>query len=133
MLNEPLEQYKQMYSETLQAFLDLHNYHYEFLEFKRLRRKPGKKLRNQLRKLKQLYFDMIKVCLEAEKIQREISPPVLGAPRKPVTKKPRKEDRSRTLGRPRKAVTKKPRRPYIPVSQRRALEQTIITKEDTNE
>jgi 2-iminoacetate synthase ThiH len=132
MLNEPLEQYKKMYSETLQAFLDLHNYHYEFLEFKRLRRTPGKKLRNHLRKLKNLYYDMIKVCAAAEKLQREIAPPPLGAPKKPVTKRPRKEDRSRTLGRPRKAVTKKPRRPYTPVSQRQ-LEQTNITKEDKNE
>jgi hypothetical protein len=131
MLNEPLEQYKKLYSETLQAFLDLHNYHYEFLEFKRLRKHPGKKLRNHLRKLKNLYFDMIKLCSAAEKLQREIAPPPLGAPRKAATKRPRKEDRSRTLGRPRKAVTKKPRRPYTPVSQRLAEQPTI--KEDKNE
>jgi len=145
MLNEPLEKYKKLYSESLQAFLDLHNYHYEFLEFKRLRNKPGKKLRNHLRKLKKLYFDMIKICMEAEKIQREISPPPLGAPvrnhdawlkkqsrvgpgkrgrpRKEVTRRPRVEERSRIRGRPRKQV----------VSTDVPTEQQNTTKENTNE
>jgi hypothetical protein len=145
MLNEPLEKYKKLYSESLQAFLDLHNYHYEFLEFKRLRNKPGKKLRNQLRKLKTLYSDMVKLCSEAEKLQREISPPPLGAPvrnhdawlkkhsrvgpakrgrpRKEITKRPRVEEQSKIRGRPRKQVTNTPS----------STEQQNTTKENTNE
>jgi len=144
MSNEPLEKYKKLYSESLQAFLDLHNYHYEFLEFKRLRNKPGKNLRNQLRKLKKLYADMVNLCAEAEKLQREISPPPLGAPvrnydawlkkqsrvgpakrgrpRKEVTKRPRVEEQSRIRGRPRKQVANT----TVPIEQQNTI------KEDTN-
>jgi len=88
---------------------------------------------------------MIKICMEAEKIQREISPPPLGAPvrnhdawlkkqsrvgpgkrgrpRKEVTRRPRVEERSRIRGRPRKQV----------VSTDVPTEQQNTTKENTNE
>jgi hypothetical protein len=90
-LNEPLERYKQLYSEYLSMIIEIHNYHTQFLKFQKVRARDGLKLRNVIKKMRDLQMDLWRACNEAEQSHWILNPPVRGARRKDITKRPRRK------------------------------------------
>jgi hypothetical protein len=78
LVNEPLVRYKQLYSEYLGMVVELHNYHYKFLEFKNVQARNGNKIRNHLRKMKRLELTLTKTSKEAELMHYKLNPPKKG-------------------------------------------------------
>jgi len=93
-LNEPLEKYKELYSEYLATIVEIHNYNAQFLKFDKLRAREGMRLRKVLKKMRELQKELMKYCLEGEKKHWELNPPARGARFKETTKWPRRKKKN---------------------------------------
>jgi hypothetical protein len=96
-LNEPLERYKQLYSEYLSTIIEIHNYHTQFLKFEKRRTRDGLKLRNVIKKMRDIQMDLWRACNEADQSHWVLNPPVRGARRKDITKRPRRKKKNNDM------------------------------------
>jgi len=65
MLNEKIEKYKQLQSELITHYVNVHNYHSAFIE--NLAKRPGLQLRESLRKIMLLSQQLRLLCAEIYK------------------------------------------------------------------
>ena len=63
MLNEPLEQYKALYSKYVKELVNVHNYHNTFIN--NLGYESGLQVRNSLRMMAKLELEMRVLCRNA--------------------------------------------------------------------
>ena len=80
LVNEDLAEYMRLYSEYLALLVELHNYHKRFIEFTKVRERPGHKLRKHIKRMNILAHQMSKMSTQAEVTQQKVFPPIKGTP-----------------------------------------------------
>lgn len=97
-LVDPFDEYKVLYSEFIPMIIDLHNYHSAFLVFKSIRKRPGLRLRNHLREMRNLLKKLVEECNASEKKYKASNVAVKGRPLSPTTKYKRRKKKTNDVG-----------------------------------